>query len=300
MKNNPYQQLYNRYGKIKKHGLWPTSTEEPNLFHAHVNALIALGLFLDGKEKETVNLIHDLNKSCLKNKNGLFNYSWLVGDGVLNRHHSCTQGMIAFALALCGKHKASNQILDAIFKSKMFNQQIELFIRAIWSDNTIADNRIITHSNLWIVLALIANNRRTEAKKILGSIKNQFYCKKHGLLFGTSCKHNTINFFADDNALYAICLELLGFQLESKQLLISLIESQLFDKQKEVFNYSWDTKNINNEISSYKNNITQAAYKLCEFNSPTFNTNLDLAYSDSITLGLFAKNAEKLRTLVTS
>jgi hypothetical protein len=298
-KKQLYNTLYKQFGNLKKDGLWPTSHEEPNLFHAHVNTLIAAGLYLGDYKKEAKKLLNTISNSNLKNNNELYNYSYLYGQKVLERHHSCTQGMIALCFALTGYKKEANNLLNKIYKTKLYDNKKGLFIRSIWSDDSIADRRMIVHSNLWITIALILCDRNKEAKKLLNNIEKESYDNKHKLIIGLSCEHDTVNFFPDDNALYTIALYLIGMKNEANIHLENMLNSGLYNGAG-LFYYSWDGENANQRISAYKNHIVQAAFNLCD--KKIINVDVlkeDLAYSDSIALGIWAlgiKNINKTRS----
>lgn len=294
--NNLYQLLHQQFGGLKQHGLWPISRENPETFFAHGNGLIALGLSLSGYLSEARQLMSDLTKSTLTSEHALLHYSIQGSGGVLTRQHSCTGGIIACALTVVGESNSADLMLADLRASALWNPKKKLYSRAMWQTGELADERLITHSNLWIVLAYILRGCLNEALELLRAVEREFGQDQSGLLFGTSCEHDSSHFYPDDNALYAICLELLGRHSLAAGLLFRLKSSPLYVVKQQAFGYEKTGLAVGEKhISSYKNNFCQAAYRLVGVDIAPYDQEKELIYSDSLGLGLMAEGVEGLR-----
>lgn len=282
-----YQKLESTFTPKQYEGLYPTEVSQPNVFHAHTNLLVALGLWCSGHRSQAKVIIRALQKSALANDNGLYNYSFKIGEGALLRYHSCDGGMAAYVLAVMGDKIPAQTIIKNYFTSPLYQPETGLFIRSIWSDKKTADDRYITQSNLWFVLALIATGQKKHALLLLERTQKKFTDPSTGLLSGISCESNISHIFPDDNALYAICLMLLDQKNPAQTVLQKLLNSDLFDKEQNVFGYDKNGNTTKKHISSYKNHITQAAFRLAGIPLPPFSFKNDDVFADSLALGLW-------------
>lgn len=284
---NVYQELGVIFGAKRHQGLYPTDAERPTVFHTHTNFLVALGLWCGGYRAEATEVIKGVQESNLINYNGYYNYSFSPKEGPLLRHHSYDGAIAAYVLAVMGEKKQAKSIIGRYFNSPMYQRDTGLFIRSIWSDKKIADDRLIAQTNLWFVLALISADQKKVAKELLNRIHKHFCVTPAGLLSSISCESNTSTLYPDDNALFAICLTLLGEEDRARDVLHTLADSGLFNKDQGVFWYEKDGDNTKKHVSLYKNHIVQAAFRRLGIQLPAFNFNAGELYADSLALDLW-------------
>lgn len=262
--------LQTTFAPLVRNGLWPTSRHNPTLWHAHNNLLVALGLLSVGQKAAAQGIISALYASPLVHENGSFNYSCQAVEGVVPRHHSCTIGMAGYVLARLGQAGKARGILQHAHNSNMYDSAAGLYVRSVWANGRMADEKIITHSNLWIALAWLELGERERAKQLISNLEERFFDTEKGLLSGINCVDGNVHYFPDDNALYAIVLKKLGHPILARRVLQRLLHSCTYAR-----------------VSTYKNHIVQAAFRYCGLDLPPYDWNQDDEFADSIALGLW-------------
>jgi len=293
-----YDLLHKKFdGAINKEGLYPAEISQKPLYDTMANFLVAIALHLGGWEYEAENIVDSIDRSCLKNKNGFYNRQ-STKSGVVPRHHSCVEGVATFFYSIAGDKKCSNSILKRLFNSPLNNTETGLFYMSMNESGSIIDNRLITHSQLWIALAFIGNKQIGKARDILSLVEQKCTDSNMGVLETMYCATVSTEkmLLPDDSALFAIANELVGNQDKAREILISLKESSLFNKERNVFVYK--NHEGKERISSYKNFLCQAAYKFCNIGIPPYNIKHEERFSDSIALGIFAENIYKIGYLL--
>jgi len=295
-----YDLLHEKFdGTTNKEGLYPAENTEYRLYDTLANFHIATSLYIGSLEDEAKALADNIENSRLKNKDGFYNRQATERD-VVARHHSCIEGVASFFYGISKSQKRGFGILKRLFNSPLYNNEQNLFYMSMDESGNIVDERLITHSQLWIVLALIVNGQHERATGLLSSVRKQCITVDIGILETMYCASTSTEkvTLPDDTALFAIASFLIGERDEAVKTLVRLKNSPLFDNKRNVFVYK--TMRGQERISSYKNLLCQAAFKLCGVEIPPYDIKNEERFADSIALGIFAVCIDKIKSRTNS
>src|SRR3989344_4500659 len=181
--------------------------------------------------KDYYDLLHEKFDGTT-NKEGLYpaeNTEYRLYDTLANFH-------IATSLYIGSLEDEAKALADNIENSRLknkdgfYNKQQNLFYMSMDESGNIVDERLITHSQLWIVLALIVNGQHERATGLLSSVRKQCITVDIGILETMYCASTSTEkvTLPDDTALFAIASFLIGERDEAVKTLVRLNNSPLF------------------------------------------------------------------------
>lgn len=239
-------------------GLYQLSDNQ-KIFDIHVNSLINIALMECGyPELAKSNTQKILSSKLFLKKHNLF-YTQINEHGKVISYqiNSCKNALAILCLCITGNMKNAKKTFRSLFKSKLYNSEKKLFFREYNHLNNKIDKNIITHSNLWIALALININEISKAKKIINSLEKLYFNDNFKMFKTIDCEENNRieKYFSDDQALAAIVYYLLGMKIKANKLINVLLKSKLYNIKSGLFIRNITRKNLDLKISSYKNGI---------------------------------------------
>jgi len=243
-----------------------TLSEQNPIYCPQVNGLVNICL-------NELGLISRAHSNCQDQLNGTFNKEWSLFHSEVDTEGRITNvnfnsgknAISSLALATCGLKEEANYILDALKNTGMYDSKTGLFMRELNPMNGTINPLSVTQTNFWMVLALAKLERGNEAKHILKSLEGVKYDDKTGLFLGQDCRflNSKSVYYVDDQAIAILTYTNLGEQKKARDLLNTILESPLYDRQTGLFNSSFSDSNVDSTKSTYKNSfMAQALAKL--------------------------------------
>lgn len=246
------------------------NTKDKNIFCIHINSIVNIGLSELGYNDLVLENIEKIIESPLFSKKDKLFYREIneKGEVINSNFNTCKNALAVLSLIACNKKSTAKKIVEALYKSSLFNNKNNLFYREFNSINKFLNPLIVVQTNLWMVIALAKLEKFSEAQKIIKALEHSNFNKEENLFFSLDCeteletltqkihiKEETKNYFSDDQGLAVIAYKLLKEESKAKNLLEKVLNSNLYDKQTGLFNRSFNSKKIDKTKTSYKNGI---------------------------------------------
>ncbi len=290
---------------FKVNGLY--KFQKQDTFCVHVNSIVNIGLSELGYEETVSGNLDKMLKSKLFAKDTNLFYKEINQKDEITNHqfNTCKNALASLALIANGNKVLAEQIIDFLYNSPLFVEEVGLFCREFDSKSKNINPLLITQTNLWVVIALSKLQKTDEAKKLISSLEELNFDQKNKLFVSQDCERKILNddydkccihdkdknYFPDDQALAVIAYNLLEQKRKAADLLKCVFNSKLYDHKTGLFNRSFNNKKTDTTKTSYKNGLMGIALGVAEYNSELRKLNdsmVELLYDEDESLFNFS------------